>query len=123
MSDQPPVRVRVTAPPRRRTPLPRARDLDQDTPLGGLYLTSLLRDQLWLALRVLGVLTISLGSLPLLVHLWPAIGRLHVAGLPLPWLVLGVLAYPWLLLLGWRYVRRAERNEEAFADLVRERER
>ena len=32
---------------------------------------------------------------------------------------LGVLVYPLLLGLGWVFVRRAERNERDFADLVR----
>ena len=43
---------------------------------------------------------------------------LHVLGLPLGWLLLGVLVYPLLVLLGWVYVRRAERNERHFADLM-----
>ena len=39
-------------------------------------------------------------------------------GLPLAWLLLGVLVYPWLVLLGLRFVRRAERNERDFALLL-----
>jgi hypothetical protein len=34
------------------------------------------------------------------------------------WLLLGVVAYPFLWGLGWFYVRRAERNERDFADLM-----
>jgi hypothetical protein len=41
-----------------------------------------------------------------------------VFGVRLPWLLLGVLAYPFLLLVGWVYVRMAERNERDFAELV-----
>jgi len=41
-----------------------------------------------------------------------------VLGLPVPWLLLGVVVYPALLGLGWVYVRRAERNERDFAELV-----
>ena len=41
-----------------------------------------------------------------------------MAGLPIAWLVLGGLVYPFLLLVGWRYVRSVERNEGDFADLV-----
>ena len=33
-------------------------------------------------------------------------------------LILGVLVYPWLVLLGLRFVRRAERNERDFALLL-----
>jgi hypothetical protein len=43
--------------------------------------------------------------------------------MPLPWLLLGFVVYPVLVLLGWRYVRRAERNERNFADLLSEVER
>ena len=32
--------------------------------------------------------------------------------------MLGGLVYPFLFLLGWSYVRRAERNEQDFAELV-----
>ncbi len=38
--------------------------------------------------------------------------------MPVAWLLLGVVVYPFLLLLGWRYVRSVERNEQDFADLV-----
>ena len=51
----------------------------------------------------------------------PALGDVRVRRMPLAWLLLGVLAYPWLLVLGWFYVRRAEGNERDFADLVARR--
>lgn len=114
-------RVRVTGPPRRtaasRT-ASRLGDVTEQTPLGDLYLRSLLTEQLRLAVRVIGVLVLTLGLVPLLFHLAPGLADERLLGLPLPWLVLGVLVYPFLLLLGWRYVRRAERNERVFADLV-----
>lgn len=123
MSQHRPERVRVTGPPRRHHPRSRTGDIDEETPLGGVYLGSLLREQGWLALRILGVLALSVGSLPLLFHLAPRLSDVHVLGLPLPWLLLGVLVYPLLVLLGWRYVRRAERNERDFAELMSERRR
>lgn len=118
-----PERVRVTA-PRRRTgqaPYHRSRwgDVHEQTPLGGLYFRSLLREQLLLAGRMLGLLALTLGTIPLAFHLWPEIAEWRLLGLPVSWLLLGGLAYPLLLLLGWRYVRRVERNERDFLDLVR----
>lgn len=111
-------RVRVTGPPRRtRGSLPRASDLDRETQLGSLYLDSLLRTQLGLALRILTVLGVGVGGLPLLFHLVPGLAHVRLAGVPLAWLVLGVAVYPFLVLLGWRYVRRAERNEADFTAL------
>ena len=114
----PPERVRVSGPPRRRTPSARTRDIDAETRLGGMYMGSLLREQLRLALGVLGTLAVTVGLLPLVFHLAPGLDDVRVVGLPLAWLVLGVLVYPFLVLLGWVYVRRAERNERHFADLM-----
>jgi hypothetical protein len=116
---RPPARVRVTGPPRRtHSPLARTGDIDEQTALGEVYLGSLLREQLALAVRILGVLALSVGSLPLVFHLFPGLADVHLVGLPLAWLLLGVLVYPWLVLLGLRYVRRAERNEHDFALLL-----
>ena len=123
MSDQTPQRVRVTGPPRRKGPRPRTGDIDDETRLGGVYLRSLLREQLWLALRIVALLTLAVGSLPLVFHLLPDLTDVAVLGMPLPWLLLGIVVYPVLVLLGWRYVRRAERNERDFADLMSEVER
>ena len=121
--DPPPQRVRVTGPPRRRAPQTRASDIDEQTQLGGVYLGSLLREQLSLALRIIGLLVLGVGSMPLIFHLAPGLADVHLVGLPLAWLLLGVVVYPVLLLLGWRYVVRAERNERDFAELLSELDR
>jgi hypothetical protein len=120
MSDsRPPARVRVTGPPRRRhVPLARTGDIDEQTALGGVYLGSLLREQLALAGRVLLLLVLTVGSLPLLFRVVPGLADVDVLGMPLAWLLLGVLVYPWLLLLGLHFVRRAERNERDFVLLL-----
>lgn len=121
MSDQPPPRVRVTGPPRRRADVVRpagTREIDAETALGEVFMRSLLREQLLLALRVLAALGLTLGLLPLLFHLVPSLGDVRVGQMPLAWLLLGVLAYPWLVVLGWFYIRRAEDHECDFADLV-----
>jgi hypothetical protein len=112
-------RVRVTGPPRRRhAPLARTGDIDEQTALGDVYLGSLLREQLALAARILGLLVLTVGSLPLLFRVLPDLAEVEVLGLPLAWLLLGVLVYPWLLLLGLRFVRKAERNEHDFVLLL-----
>lgn len=114
----PPERVRVSGPPRRRTPVARSIDLDSGSRLAEVYLASLLRDQLRLALGILLVLALTLGALPLVFHAAPGLAEVTLLGVPLPWLLLGVAVYPALLGLGWVYVRRAERNERDFAELV-----
>lgn len=112
-------RVRVE---RRRSVAPDAtamsQEIDAQSQLGEALLRSLMRAQLRLAVVVLSLLAITLGSLPLIFELAPGVRHTHVLGIPLPWLLLGVLVYPVLLGLGWFYVRYAERNEAGFVRLV-----
>lgn len=94
------------------------REIDEQTTLGEVYVSSLVRSQLRLALVVLAVMGVALGGLPVLFDLVPGVARVHLLGVPLPWLLLGGLVYPALVALGWFYVRQAERNEREFSDLV-----
>ena len=119
--------MRVTGPPRSHTrrvrPSGRA-EIDAASPLGELYLTSLMRDQLRLALRTVALLGLTVGTLPLLFFLAPSLADVRLAGVvPLAWLLLGAGVYPWLVWLAWRFLRRAEANEHSFAALVEEVER
>lgn len=118
----PPRRVAVTSPRTsavRPPPGPSARRaLDEQDVVGELLVRSLVRAQLLLALRMLAVLAVLLGGLPLLFALVPASRSVQLLGVPLPWLVLGVLVYPALLLCGLVHVRLAERHERDFAELV-----
>jgi hypothetical protein len=119
--DRPPARVRVTGPPRHQPSVrPRSRlgDVHEQTAIGGVYLRSLLREQLALAVGVLLAVGLTLGTVPLVFHVWPGLADLDIIGIPVAWALLGGLVYPFLLLLGWRYVRSVERNERNFADLV-----
>jgi hypothetical protein len=115
-------RVRVTGPPRRRAVVGRTADIDAGTRLGGVYMRSLLRDQLRLAVGVLTVMGLTIGLLPLLFYVAPELADVPVLGLPLGWLLPGVAVYPALVGLGWAYVRRAERNERDFAEIVSEKQ-
>lgn len=118
---QPPPRVRVTGPPRRRADVvrsPGTREIDAETALGEVFMRSLLREQLVLAIRVLVALALTVGLLPVAFHLFPALGEMRWGPVPVAWLLLGVLTYPWLVVLGWFYIRRSEANERDFADLV-----
>jgi hypothetical protein len=93
-------------------------EIDAQTELGEVYMRSLLRTQLRLAVGVSLVLAATLGLLPVLFATVPSSRGVLVAGVPLPWLLLGFVVYPFLVSLGWIYVRRAERNERTFSDLV-----
>jgi hypothetical protein len=114
-------RVTVTAPPRASRPVrlrPGAREIDEQTALGEVYMRSLLRTQLRLALAVLALVVVPLALLPVAFAVWPDLGRLTVGAMPLPWLLLGFVVYPWVVLVGWRYVRQVERNEREFERIV-----
>ncbi|MFC0507128.1 hypothetical protein [Micromonospora costi] len=134
-------RVRPGGPTRVGVPQPRARvvlaevsgredraartrtELAQQTRVGEALVKGLVRAQLALALRLSLVVMIGLGGLPWLFAIAPAVGRVTVLGVKLPWLLLGVASFPFLIAVGWAYVRLAERNEQDFTDLVQRPER
>jgi hypothetical protein len=93
-------------------------EIEQQTETGELLLGNLLRAQLTLGLRLGLVAVFVLGALPVLFLVLPTLGTVDVLGIRLPWLVLGLLPYPFMLGLAWLYTRTAERNELDFADNV-----
>lgn len=118
-AEDPPRRVRVTRPPTAR---PRsttvASEIDAGSSVGEVYIRSLIHAQLRLALGTVAVLMLMLGSLPVIFALFPAVRRAEVLGAPVPWILLGGLVYPFLWVLGMAYVRRADRHESLFSELV-----
>lgn len=101
-----------------RRPVDRQTALDDQDVVGDLFVRSLMRSQLGLSLRLAGVYVLLLGGLPLLFAIVPSVRSRELLGLPLPWLVLGLLV-PALLLGGAvLYVRLAERTEQEFIELV-----
>jgi len=117
-----PQRVRVTSPwterPRLRPRLTATSEIDAQSEVGEIYVRTLLRAQLRLAVTTLVVLALTIGMLPLVFTLVPGLTTQHVLGMPVSWGVLGFGCYPVLVFLAWRYVRRAESNERAFARVV-----
>ncbi|MGJ9423127.1 hypothetical protein [Aeromicrobium sp. CF3.5] len=122
--DQPPVhtgRVRVTSPlasASRHVPRSARQEIDESTGVGELYMRSLIRSQLRAALTVVVTLLLSIGALPIVFLTVDASTTLRLFGIPAPWIVLGVLVYPFIGIIGWLFVRQAERAERDFADLV-----
>jgi hypothetical protein len=111
-------RVVLSGQPRAKGTVRARQELEEQTRVGEVLVRGLVRAQLALALRLAAIVAAGLGSLPLLFAVAPGVARVTVFGVRLPWLLLGVLAYPFLLLVGWVYVRMAERNERDFAELV-----
>jgi hypothetical protein len=115
-------RVAVSSPrtraPRTGRSYPVGREIDEQSQLGQVYIRTLMRSQLRLGLSVVVTIAVLLGAVPALFAFVPYMRAVHVLGVGLPWLILGVLVYPVVLLIGWYYVRRAERSEQTFIDLV-----
>jgi hypothetical protein len=104
----------------RRRPADRAHaDLAEQTAVGEALVKGLVRAQLALALRLSLVVVTGLGALPLLFAVAPRVGAVKVLGVNLPWVLLGVLSFPFLVGVGWAYVRWAERNEQDFIAVIR----
>jgi hypothetical protein len=121
VSESPPRRVRVTSPrtgAARAQRVPAAREIDAQTLLGEVFMSSLLRSQLRLALLALAAVAVFVGGIPLVFWLLPDLARVEVLAVPLPWLLLAFAVYPFLFGIGWLYVRAAERNERDFTDVL-----
>ncbi len=118
-----PRRVRVVSPRTRPAPAtskpPVSHEIGEQTIVGEVYMRSLVRIQLRLAIGVLLIFAVLLGGLPLLLLAEPGLADAQVAGIPLPWMRLGVVDYPGLIAGGVFYVREAERNEHDFSEVVR----
>jgi hypothetical protein len=117
-----PRRVRVTSPrtsAARRPIIPTGtREIDEQTRLGEIYMLSLVQSQLRLTVAVIGGVLLVLGSIPLLFWLVPPTRTLSIFGLPLPWVILGILVYPVVYVAARIYVRNAERIEAEFTEFV-----
>jgi len=98
-------------------------ELAEQTQIGEALVRGLVRAQLALALRLSLVVAIGLGGLPLLFAVAPEVSAARVLGVELPWLLLGLAAFPFLVVVGWAYVRLAERTEQDFVAVVRRPER
>ena len=120
-------RVRVTA-PRTTTPgsgvLPDARsaadsrDAAEESDAGQVFVRSLIRSQLRLAVVVAAGFLLILVAFPLMLGLVPGLAESTIVGLPFDWVLLGAGIYPVIGLSAWLYIRTAARNESRYRDLV-----
>ncbi|MFB0837439.1 hypothetical protein LFT44_06540 [Arthrobacter sp. FW306-05-C] len=120
-------RVRVTAP--HASPLTQARgaskplesrEAAQESDVGQVFVRSLIRSQLRLALVVAGGFLLILAAFPLILVVVPGLADARIAGIPFGWLLLGAGIYPVIGLSAWLYVRTAARNEARYRDLAGE---
>ena len=115
----PPQRERVVLAQRSGARIVRTRvEVQEQTEVGDAMIRGLVRAQLGLAIRLAVVAAGLLCAVPLRTHFFPTLSEVAVLGIRLPWLVMGGAVYPLLLTTGWVFVRRAERNEQDFNDIV-----
>jgi hypothetical protein len=116
----PPKRVRVVLAERKRARrvVRTLAEVEEQTGVGEMLVRSLIRAQLAISLWLALLVAVTVGALPLLFFYVEDIGRTSLFGIRLPWLVLGVAVYPFLLGVGWLYVRLADRTEQNFVNMV-----
>jgi hypothetical protein len=111
-------RIRVTAPRSAARPAVESREAAEESAVGQVFVRSLIRSQLRLALVVAAGFLLILGAFPLLLAAVPGLAESRVAGIPLDWLLLGAGIYPVTGLSAWLYIRSAARNEARYRDLA-----
>jgi hypothetical protein len=114
-------RVRVTAPRSAARPAADSREAAEDSDVGQIFVRSLIRSQLRLALVVAAGFMLILLAFPMMLGLVPGLADSKIAGIPFGWLLLGVGIYPVIGLGAWLYIRTATRNEARYRDLAEER--
>ena len=113
-------RVRVTAPRSAARPAVESREAAEESAVGQVFVRSLIRSQLRLALVVAGGFLLVLGAFPLLAAI-PGLAESRIAGIPFDWLLLGTGIYPVTGISAWLYIRSAARNEARYRDLAEDR--
>jgi len=118
----PPPRVRVTAPrpdgAEPSAPAPHSPGADTRSDVQGLYVRSLIRSQLRLAVVVSVGFMVATALFVVAIALVPDLDRAFVFGVPVSWLLLGFGLYPLVITVGVLYVRAAARNEARYRALA-----
>jgi hypothetical protein len=111
-------RVRVTAPRAVARPAGETREAAEESEVGQIFVRSLIRSQLRLALVVAVGFLLILGAFPALLAVVPGLADTRIWGIPFDWLLLGAGIYPVIGLSAWLFIRTAARNEARYRDLA-----
>lgn len=119
----PPPRVRVTAPRAGAAgasvrPMPQQGAGAPTSDIAGVYVRSLIRSQLRLALVFAVGFIVATALFAFAIALVPGLDGAFVFGVPASWLLLGVGVYPLTITVGGLYVRAASRNEARYRSLT-----
>ncbi len=120
MSDEArPQRVRVTAPrPGEPIAAPAEHPSIERSDTATVYVRSLIRSQLRLAIICASGFIVSLGMLWLVLAAAPALEAVVIAGAPVSWLLLAFGAYPAILAFAVIFVVASTRNEAGYRSLM-----
>lgn len=83
-----------------------------------LYVRSLIRSQLLLAIYCVGGFLILLATFVTFLGLFPVLDEQQLGGIGARWWLLGVGVYPLLITTGAIYARAARRNEARYRSLI-----
>ncbi|HEX2132350.1 MAG TPA: hypothetical protein VHH15_12390 [Actinophytocola sp.] len=93
-------------------------ELEEQTSYGEELVTQFIRAQLKWSVLLGSVVAVYLLALPVLFFFVPVLTECSVAGVPLPWLLVGVAPFPLLFGVAYWYNTKAERQEQAFVAMV-----
>lgn len=93
-------------------------ELEEQTSYGEELVSQFVRHQFHVAIGFWIAVVGALAAVPTVFFLVPRLAEASFAGVPLPWLVIGVLPFPLLFGAGYWYNRVAERQEQAFVAMV-----
>ena len=83
------------------------------------FLHTLMRRQLKLSVACAATFLVALLGLPLLNYFAPALMATRVAGFTLSWLILGVLFFPFVWIISWKFIQRSIALEEHEVDAMK----
>ncbi len=93
-------------------------ELEEQTSYGEELVSQFMRAQLRRAFQIWVLVVGLLAAVPAAFFLVPGLADVDLAGVRLPWLVIGVLPFPLLFGAGYWYNRVAERQERDFVAMV-----
>lgn len=93
-------------------------EVEELTGVGEVLLRQLMRAQLKIAIRLMVLTAMVLGSIPMVLLLVSSLGAAGIVVAGLAWLLSGLAVYPFLIAVAWSYNRRADHNEQEFTEMV-----
>ncbi len=94
-------------------------EVAEQTAYGEIFLSDLVSRQLTLSVAVAATFLATLFAIPLFNYFLPAVATVHVFGLTVSWLLLGVFIYPLIWGLAYYFVGTSKKYEDDFIHLFK----